>query len=250
MTAIRSALGVGAALELFNERGSAAVTTNHVAARAGISPGPLDDETVADLVHALWIIAETWLAFGELDGSYADAEDGTRLLGVVLRPYLADDHGSVDGRLEEEPRTVTEGVNMLWHGNQAGEPCLMAQKSVTRAASSVGHSSEGRARVPVRTAERASFIAVVAWAHSEGLHSPRSSVAIIRVGELTRAAAQAMSVLLRMPDWTVRAMAPRLARDMGATSASTASGSVRRVRSVSIPSSSPWRTGPRIPMAR
>src|SRR5450756_390210 len=71
-----------------------------------------------------------------------------------------------------------------------------AQKSVTRAASSAGHSSEGRARDPVRTAERASFIAAVVSAHSEGLHSPRSSVAIIRVGHMTRAAAQARSVLL------------------------------------------------------
>lgn len=30
--------------------------------------GPLDDGTIADLVQALWVIAETWLAFGELDG--------------------------------------------------------------------------------------------------------------------------------------------------------------------------------------
>jgi AcrR family transcriptional regulator len=196
---------LNAALELFNERGSASVTTNHVAARAGISPGnlyywfsdkneivrelygqyvaayeqlwsaghnddraqgehldltpddvlarlaggaalsrryaflardllallhadpalaaeygmvrerriaeftalagawrarglirPLDDGTVADLVQALWVIAETWLAFGELDGGYTDAEHGTRLLRVVLRPYLTPDGGSVD----------------------------------------------------------------------------------------------------------------------------------------------------------
>jgi AcrR family transcriptional regulator len=190
---------LNAALELFNERGSAAVTTNHVAARAGISPGnlyywfsdkdeivrelyaqlaaehdelwgtghgapvdlspdgvlarlaagavlsrryaflardllgmlhadpvlaaeytavrarriaaftdlarawrtrgvirPLDDATVAELVQALWLIAETWLAFGELDGNRTDAEDGTRLLRVVLRPYLTPDGGIPD----------------------------------------------------------------------------------------------------------------------------------------------------------
>ena len=194
-----------AALELFNERGSAAVTTNHVAARAGISPGnlyywfsgkdeivrelyaqlvasyeglwgasdgssadltpdevlarlgegaalsrryaflardllgllhadpvlaaayravrarriaaftglaqswrargvigPLDDATVADLVQALWVIAETWLAFGELDSNHAEAEDGTRLLQVVLRPYLTHDHPST-GRAARRP---------------------------------------------------------------------------------------------------------------------------------------------------
>jgi len=182
---------LSAALELFNERGSGSVTTNHVAAHAGISPGnlyywfgdkdeivrelyaqfvaayeqlwgvgghdpldltpdevlsrladgaalsgryaflardllgllhadhvlaqeyrsvrerrvaeftalahawrargvirQLDDATVADLVQALWVISETWLAFGEVAGSYADAEHGTRLLRVVLQPYL------------------------------------------------------------------------------------------------------------------------------------------------------------------
>jgi AcrR family transcriptional regulator len=56
---------------------------------------PLDEGTVTDLVQALWVIAETWLAFGELDGSHPDAELGTRLLGVVLRPYLTPDGESV-----------------------------------------------------------------------------------------------------------------------------------------------------------
>lgn len=182
---------LNAALDLFNERGCGSVTTNHVAARAGISPGnlyywfsdknevirelyaqfvaayerlwgagtgdpldltpdevlahladgtalsreyaflardllgllhgdpelaaqyrevrqrrlgeftglartwrerglirPLDDEAIADLVQALWVVAEMWLAFEELDGEPADAQRGTRLLRVVLAPYL------------------------------------------------------------------------------------------------------------------------------------------------------------------
>lgn len=185
---------LAAALALFNERGSASVTTNHVAARAGISPGnlyywfsdkdeivrelytqfvaaydglwgaagsdsldlspdevlsrltdgaalsreyaflvrdllgllhrdpvlaaeyravrehrigeftdlalawrarglirALDERTVSDLVQALWVIAETWLAFGELDGCSPDTEHGTRLLRVVLTPYLTSE---------------------------------------------------------------------------------------------------------------------------------------------------------------
>jgi len=46
---------------------------------------PIDEREVADLVQAVWIIAETWLAFGELDGTYVRADDGARLLRVVLR---------------------------------------------------------------------------------------------------------------------------------------------------------------------
>ena len=189
---------LAAALELFNARGTAAVTTNHVAVRAGVSPGNLyywfsdkdeivrllyaqyvsayeqlwsggeagpldlapdevlarlaggvelsrryaflardllgllhadpvlaaeyrtvrerrlaefeglarvwrtqgvirhlDDGTITDLVNALWVIAETWLAFGELDGNHADVEEGTRLLRVVLQPYLTGEGGRV-----------------------------------------------------------------------------------------------------------------------------------------------------------
>ena len=56
---------------------------------------PIDDGTVADLVQALWAIAETWLAFSELDGSRPDAEHGSRLLRVVLAPYLTPDDGRV-----------------------------------------------------------------------------------------------------------------------------------------------------------
>jgi len=39
-------------------------------------------------VDALWIISETWLAFAEIDGAHAEADHGSRLLRVVLRPYL------------------------------------------------------------------------------------------------------------------------------------------------------------------
>lgn len=48
----------------------------------------VDDETVADLVQALWIVAESWVAFAEIDGARADAEQGARLLRLVLGPYL------------------------------------------------------------------------------------------------------------------------------------------------------------------
>ena len=56
---------------------------------------PVDDQTAADLVQALWVIGQTWLASGELDGRCADAEHGTRLLSVVLRPYLTREGGSL-----------------------------------------------------------------------------------------------------------------------------------------------------------
>lgn len=61
----------------------------------------------------------------------------------------------------------------------------------------MGRSSEGIARDPVMTAARAFFISLAVSAHSVGLHSPRSSVAIIRVGQVTHAVAQARSARLR-----------------------------------------------------
>ncbi len=42
------------------------------------------------------------MAFGELDGRYADAQDGTRLLRVVLRPYLGNHDESVARQIAEE----------------------------------------------------------------------------------------------------------------------------------------------------
>lgn len=57
----------------------------------------IDDGTIADLVQALWLVAETWLAFGELDGTRTQPEDGTRLLRVVLQPYLETDSRPSDG---------------------------------------------------------------------------------------------------------------------------------------------------------
>lgn len=56
----------------------------------------VDDQTVADLVRALWIVAESWLAFAEIDGVHPGAEHGTRLLRVVLEPYLTPGGGNAD----------------------------------------------------------------------------------------------------------------------------------------------------------
>jgi AcrR family transcriptional regulator len=56
----------------------------------------VDDQTVADLVRALWIVAESWLAFAEIDGVHLGADHGTRLLRVVLEPYLTPAGGNAD----------------------------------------------------------------------------------------------------------------------------------------------------------
>ena len=159
---------LAAALELFNRDGTSVVTTNHIAARAGISPGnlyywfddknqiirelyarlvtefdatwatrgavvpgpdemlarlagatelatayrvvrerrteafgdlarswratgvihPISDGDIDDLVQALWVVSEAWLPFGELGGAPVDPGLGTRLLRIVLVPYL------------------------------------------------------------------------------------------------------------------------------------------------------------------
>ncbi|QTE28103.1 TetR/AcrR family transcriptional regulator [Pengzhenrongella sicca] len=49
---------------------------------------PIGDHELADLVQAVWILAETWFAFVELDDPDPAADDGARLLRVVLAPYL------------------------------------------------------------------------------------------------------------------------------------------------------------------
>ncbi|MDY7527370.1 MULTISPECIES: TetR/AcrR family transcriptional regulator [unclassified Cryobacterium] len=58
---------------------------------------PLGDRELDDLVRALWILAESWFAFEELDGadtggpsdSTTDSTGGTRYLRAVLTPYLS-----------------------------------------------------------------------------------------------------------------------------------------------------------------
>ncbi|TFC94504.1 MULTISPECIES: TetR/AcrR family transcriptional regulator [Cryobacterium] len=56
---------------------------------------PLSDPELDDLVRALWILAESWFAFDELDadasggGRDPDSSGGTRYLRAVLLPYLS-----------------------------------------------------------------------------------------------------------------------------------------------------------------
>jgi hypothetical protein len=103
------------ARRLFNERGTAAVSTNLIAAEAGISPGNLDyrlgewlsfgaqlvaqgmlrepspPQTLADLGVAMRLIATSWLSFLDVTG---DPEDPLQVAGVgdlirvALHPYL------------------------------------------------------------------------------------------------------------------------------------------------------------------
>ena len=47
-----------------------------------------DDERLDDVVGALWIVAETWWPFAELDDPDPDPEVGARLARSVLEPYL------------------------------------------------------------------------------------------------------------------------------------------------------------------
>jgi AcrR family transcriptional regulator len=49
----------------------------------------VDDERLDDVVGALWVIAETWWPFAELDDTDPDPEIGARLARAVLEPYLA-----------------------------------------------------------------------------------------------------------------------------------------------------------------
>ena len=49
---------------------------------------PIGDEDLANLVQAVWILAETWFAFLELGHPDPAANDGARLLRVVLAPHL------------------------------------------------------------------------------------------------------------------------------------------------------------------
>ena len=51
----------------------------------------MDDDRLEDLVQALWILAETWWPFAELDSAETapDPRTGERLLRAVIDPYLS-----------------------------------------------------------------------------------------------------------------------------------------------------------------
>ncbi len=48
----------------------------------------VDDERLDDVVGVLWVLAETWWPFAELDDPDPDPEVGARLARAVLEPYL------------------------------------------------------------------------------------------------------------------------------------------------------------------
>lgn len=57
---------------------------------------PPTDATLDAVVHALWVVSETWLPFAEMDGA-ATPEQGARILGAIVEPWLAPTAG------QEEP---------------------------------------------------------------------------------------------------------------------------------------------------
>lgn len=64
------------------------------AARAWRAAGlvrDVPDERLDDVVGALWVIAETWWPFAELDDPDPDPEIGARLARAILEPYLRGD---------------------------------------------------------------------------------------------------------------------------------------------------------------
>jgi AcrR family transcriptional regulator len=111
-----------AALELFNERGSASVTTNHVAARAGISPGNLyywfsDKNEIVRQLYAQFVAAyeRVWgaaqgdpldLSPDEVLARLADGVALTREYAFLARDLLGLLHG--DPVLAAEYRAVRE----------------------------------------------------------------------------------------------------------------------------------------------
>lgn len=48
----------------------------------------VDDERLDDVVDALWVLAEAWWPFAELDAADPDPRTGERLARAVLEPYL------------------------------------------------------------------------------------------------------------------------------------------------------------------
>lgn len=108
---------------------------------------PLDDQGIADLVQALWVIAEMWLAVGALDGTYVDSADGERLLRIVLEPYLLAEW-TTGARSLAGNADISEGHNPHPRG---GHPA----KVLSRAP---GRGLQGRRRDPDRGSRQRGWV--------------------------------------------------------------------------------------------
>jgi AcrR family transcriptional regulator len=47
------------------------------------------DSTLDDVVHAVWLVSETWLGFADLDCDAPDPATGARLVAAIIEPYLS-----------------------------------------------------------------------------------------------------------------------------------------------------------------
>ena len=94
------------AIRLFNEQGTGAVSTNHIAGALEMSP--------SNLAMLCWLISDYWLPFLEIDGELVlpeVIEQGVTLYMQVLRPYVSEAGHALEVNTPETHPLLQEQTN-------------------------------------------------------------------------------------------------------------------------------------------